>query len=172
MQQAQAHEAAVLAALSATDARTLKRILRRLIEQHARDAELASLSRGSGSISASPSLLLRLTLRDTGQACMPAGSVGASNGASAATSCCSRFSQASQCSRGRITGMRSWIGAMSALAAVVMMQQVSSHSASSAEPAGRQASNSPAKANSGSHPSALRGLMYQGCLPLGVACHS
>ncbi len=33
--QAQAHESAVLAALSATDARALKRILRLLIEQHA-----------------------------------------------------------------------------------------------------------------------------------------
>ncbi len=33
--QARAHEAAVLAALSATDAATLKRILRRLVEQHA-----------------------------------------------------------------------------------------------------------------------------------------
>jgi DNA-binding MarR family transcriptional regulator len=36
VQQARAHEAAVVAALGAADARTLKRILGRLIEQHAR----------------------------------------------------------------------------------------------------------------------------------------
>ena len=53
-----------------------------------------------------------------------------------------------------------------------MMQQLSSQSASAAAPGARQASNSPAKANSGSLPSRLLGLMYQGCLPLGVACHS
>jgi DNA-binding MarR family transcriptional regulator len=36
VQQARAHEAAVVQALGAADARTLKRILGRLIEQHAR----------------------------------------------------------------------------------------------------------------------------------------
>jgi MarR family transcriptional regulator, organic hydroperoxide resistance regulator len=36
VEQARAHEAAVVEALGATDARTLKRILGRLIEQHAR----------------------------------------------------------------------------------------------------------------------------------------
>jgi len=61
--------------------------------------------------------------------------------------------------------MRSCTGAISALAAVVGMQPLGSHSASGA---GRQASNTPAGASTApSH-----ALKYQGCLPPAAACHS
>jgi hypothetical protein len=72
-----------------------------------------------------------------------------------------------------ITGMRSWIGAISSFGAAVITQQLSSQSASSAAPGGRQASNRPAKAKGmAAWPGAARGLTYQGCLPPGMACHS
>jgi hypothetical protein len=61
--------------------------------------------------------------------------------------------------------MRSWIGAISAFASVVITQRVSSHSASGS---GRQASNSPAIASG----APLRAETNPGCLPCGAGCHS
>ena len=108
----------------------------------------------------------------TGQACIVAGSAARSSGARAAGSCCSRLSHAAQASGGRITGMRSWIGAISAFGAVVMTQQVSSQSAASHASGERHASNRPAKANGGAPLSPPLGLMYQGCLTPPTLCHS
>src|SRR5690606_193770 len=96
------------------------------------------------SISSGPLFRTLFTSVDTGRSTVRAGSAGTSSLPSWSRSSLSRSSQASQADAGRITGIRSWIVAITSFGAVVMIVQDRSGSWPLFGP--RQTSHSPAKA--------------------------
>src|SRR5450759_5046645 len=112
---------------------------------------------GSGTISSASSRTpTRLSSRVTGQARIDSDSCERIRGNNLSACCSSGDSQIAHWSGSRITGIRSWIGCISVLASVVMMQQLSMASPS----LGCHVSQSPANAIGSPE---LR-LMYHGYL--------